>query len=131
VRAMSTAKIPRPAVSQGASRPYVAAHDRSRLLAPLMFGQGRALVIADVDRAASHLVILGVLGVIAAIAGLVYWLSRAGDKRPDGTPRSEAPGDPVAPARQDDDRRVPDGDDGADRRDEHRATEPPWRGPGP
>jgi hypothetical protein len=100
------------------------------LLAPLVFGPGRAFVIADVDRAASHLVILGVLVVIAAIAGLVYWLSGAGNKRPDGTPRREAPGDPVAPARQDDVRRVPDGDDGADRLDEHREVEPPWRGPG-
>jgi hypothetical protein len=96
-----------------------------------VFGQGRAFVIATVDRAASHLVILGVLGVIAAIAGLVYWLRGADKKQPDGTPPREAPGDPVAPARQDDDRPVPDGDDGADRRDEHRATEPPWRGPGP
>jgi hypothetical protein len=101
------------------------------LLAPLVFGQGRAFVIADVDRAASHLVILGVLVVIAAIVGLVYWLSGADNKRPDGMPRREAPGDAVAPARQDDDRPVPNGADSADRPDEHRETEPPWRGPGP
>jgi hypothetical protein len=101
------------------------------LLASLVFSSGSTFVIADVDRAAGHLVILGVLAIIAAIAGLVYWLIGAGNKHPDGTPRREAPEDPAAPARRDDARRVPDGDGGADRRDERSEAEPPWRGPGP
>lgn len=48
-----------------------------------------ALVIANVERAADHGAVLGVVVLIAAVGGLVYGLVRLVVKRRAGGPRSD------------------------------------------
>lgn len=50
----------------------------------------QALLLASIDRAGDHAVVVGGLAVAAALGGLVYWLVQLADKRRAGrTPRGD------------------------------------------
>jgi hypothetical protein len=58
----------------------------------------RGLALADIERAGDHVVVFGVLVVIAAIGGLVYGLVRlAGKRRATRTRSDRAPADDRTP----------------------------------
>ena len=54
------------------------------------------LVMASIDRAGDHAVVLGVLAVIAAVVGLVYLLVRLVGKSRAGRTHSDRASDPEA-----------------------------------
>jgi Flp pilus assembly protein TadB len=89
MRDLWRARFPLGAVSPAVPRPYLAGMTAVSGEVPGSV-VGSAFIIANVDRAGSHLVIVGVLVVVAAVAALGYWLTRAVKKRAERT-RDEAP----------------------------------------